>query len=180
LNYSGLSELLQFTSGSEFYLSDSFTFYLHLSNDSEQIVTNVTVVVAVKDPQSRNKTVLDTSASAKAELKQQQHSDYIIRFNLPEPGSYVLGIQAQYVTQTGETRSLTKHFKFMVNKPLSVDSSLVTTTQVRAENRPSFLHGYQNHISDFHLTLASDWIPRKDASDQFDIIFLDFDGEHLI
>jgi hypothetical protein len=131
LSYAGISELMQFTTGTEFYLSDTFTFYLHLSNESEQILKNISVTVIVKDAQSKNKTVLDTTNSPKLELKQQQQSDHIISFHLTDPGFHVLGIQAQYVTQSGEQRSITKHFKFMVNKPLSIESSLVTTLPVR-------------------------------------------------
>jgi hypothetical protein len=127
LNYAGVSELMQFTTGTEFYLSDTFTFYLHLSNESENILKNISTVVVIKDAQSRQQTVLDTTASPKLELKQQQHSDHIVKFHLTEPGYHVLGIQAMYAPLTGEPRTLTKHFKFMVNKPLSIESSLVTT-----------------------------------------------------
>lgn len=142
INYSGISELLQFTTGTEFFLSDSFTFYLHLSNDSEQPVTNVAATVIIKDPQSRNKIVLDTTSSPKAELKQQQSTDHIIKFNLTDPGYHVLGIQTGYTTHNGEARSLVKHFKFMVNKPISLESSLVTTLPVRQSFQ-------QNHMVSF-------------------------------
>lgn len=122
---------MQFTTGSEFYLSDSFTFYLHISNESEQTAKAISVVVAIKDPQSNNRSVLDTSSTPKEKLDSQQQSDYIIRFHLSEPGSHVLGIKVQYTSHTGEVRSLTKHFKFTVSKPAAVDSSLVSTLPVR-------------------------------------------------
>lgn len=131
LSYCGVGELLQFTTGSEFYLSDTFTFYLHLNNESEQVAKSVGVVVAIKDPQSNNKSVLDTTVAPKDKLDPLQQSDYIIRFHLTEPGSHVLGIKVQYTNPAGETRSLTKHFKFTVSKPAAVESSLVATLPVR-------------------------------------------------
>lgn len=131
LNYAGVSELMQFTTGTEFYLSDTFTFYLHLSNESEQILKNVSVSVVIKDTQAKQQTVLDTSSSPKIELKPQQFSDHVVKFHLNEPGYHVLAIQANYTPSTGDSRSMTKHFKFMVNKPVSIESSLVTTLPVR-------------------------------------------------
>lgn len=141
LNFSGVGELMQFTTGSEFYLSDSFTFYLHISNESDQIAKSVIVVVAIKDPQSNNKTVLDTSTTPKEKLDPQNQSDYIIRFHLNEPGSHVLGIKVQYTTPIGEVRSLTKHFKFTVSKPAAVESTLVSPLPVR----PSYI-AFTPHI----------------------------------
>lgn len=135
LNFSGVGELMQFTTGSEFYLSDSFTFYLHISNESDQIAKSIIVVVAIKDPQSNNKTVLDTSTTPKEKLDPQNQSDYIIRFHLSEPGSHVLGIKVQYNTPLGEVRSLTKHFKFTVSKPAAVESTLVSPLPVRPSSR---------------------------------------------
>ena len=105
---------------------------MHLSNDSDQVLKNISVAVIIKDAQSKNQSVWDTTAAPKSELKPQQVSDYIIRIHLTEPGQHVLGIQAAYQNQTGDTRTLTKHFKFLVNKPLAVESSLVSSLPVRA------------------------------------------------
>lgn len=156
---------MQFTTGSEFYLSDSFTFYLHISNESEQVAKSVIVVVAIKDPQSNNKSVLDTSSTPKDKLESQQQSDYIIRFHLSEPGSHVLGIKVQYTSAQGEVRSLTKHFKFTVSKPAAVESSLVAPLPVRPSSPSSFP---DDSITD--LAVPLEWIPCEISRHKLDYV----------
>lgn len=131
LNYIGLNEHLQFTTGKDFYVSEKFSFYVHYYNEGEFVLNTVILVAMVKDPGSRVLPLIDNSTTPTSTLAQNQSVDHLITFQVVEEGYHVLALTIQYTLPTGETRSLSKHFRFNIIKPLVAETTIVSAIPVR-------------------------------------------------
>ncbi|XP_053303987.1 trafficking protein particle complex subunit 13 isoform X4 [Spea bombifrons] len=100
------------------FLGETFSSYISVHNDSNQIVKDIQVKADLQTSSQRLN--LSASTSVVAELKPDSCIDDVIHHEVKEIGTHILVCAVSYTTQTGEKMYFRKFFKFQVLKPLDV------------------------------------------------------------
>ncbi|XP_041826556.1 trafficking protein particle complex subunit 13 isoform X1 [Melanotaenia boesemani] len=100
------------------FLGETFSSYISVHNDSNQIVKDILVKADLQTSSQRLN--LSASNSAVAELKPECCIDDVIHHEVKEIGTHILVCAVSYTTQYGEKLYFRKFFKFQVLKPLDV------------------------------------------------------------
>ncbi|XP_016097812.1 trafficking protein particle complex subunit 13-like [Sinocyclocheilus grahami] len=100
------------------FLGETFSSYISVHNDSNQVVKDILVKADLQTSSQRLN--LSASNSAVSELKPECCIDDVIHHEVKEIGTHILVCAVSYTTQTGEKLYFRKFFKFQVLKPLDV------------------------------------------------------------
>ncbi|EMP36521.1 UPF0533 protein C5orf44 like protein [Chelonia mydas] len=100
------------------FLGETFSSYISVHNDSNQVVKDILVKADLQTSSQRLN--LSASSAAVAELKSDCCIDDVIHHEVKEIGTHILVCAVSYTTQTGEKMYFRKFFKFQVLKPLDV------------------------------------------------------------
>ncbi|NXK11934.1 TPC13 protein, partial [Herpetotheres cachinnans] len=100
------------------FLGETFSSYISVHNDSNQVVKDILVKADLQTSSQRLN--LSASSAAVAELKPDCCIDDVIHHEVKEIGTHILVCAVSYTTQTGEKMYFRKFFKFQVLKPLDV------------------------------------------------------------
>ncbi|KAM4051597.1 trafficking protein particle complex subunit 13 isoform 2-T2 [Anomaloglossus baeobatrachus] len=100
------------------FLGETFSSYISVHNDSNQIVKDIQVKADLQTSSQRLN--LSASSAVVSELKQDSCIDDVIHHEVKEIGTHILVCAVSYTTQTGEKMYFRKFFKFQVLKPLDV------------------------------------------------------------
>ncbi|KAM8793057.1 trafficking protein particle complex subunit 13 isoform 1-T1 [Eudromia elegans] len=100
------------------FLGETFSSYISVHNDSNQIVKDILVKADLQTSSQRLN--LSASSAAVAELKPDCCIDDVIHHEVKEIGTHILVCAVSYTTQMGEKMYFRKFFKFQVLKPLDV------------------------------------------------------------
>lgn len=100
------------------FLGETFSSYISVHNDSNQVVKDILVKADLQTSSQRLN--LSASNSAVAELKPECCIDDVIHHEVKEIGTHILVCAVSYTTQYGEKLYFRKFFKFQVLKPLDV------------------------------------------------------------
>ncbi|XP_063819260.1 trafficking protein particle complex subunit 13 isoform X2 [Pseudophryne corroboree] len=100
------------------FLGETFSSYISVHNDSNQIVKDIQVKADLQTSSQRLN--LSASTAVVAELKSDSCIDDVIHHEVKEIGTHILVCAVSYTTQTGEKMYFRKFFKFQVLKPLDV------------------------------------------------------------
>ncbi|KAB1281387.1 Trafficking protein particle complex subunit 13 [Camelus dromedarius] len=100
------------------FLGETFSSYISVHNDSNQVVKDILVKADLQTSSQRLN--LSASSSAVAELKPDCCIDDVIHHEVKEIGTHILVCAVSYTTQGGEKMYFRKFFKFQVLKPLDV------------------------------------------------------------
>ncbi|XP_031467471.1 trafficking protein particle complex subunit 13 isoform X2 [Phasianus colchicus] len=120
------------------FLGETFSSYISVHNDSNQVVKDILVKADLQTSSQRLN--LSASTAAVAELKPDCCIDDVIHHEVKEIGTHILVCAVSYTTQTGEKMYFRKFFKFQVLKPLDVktkfyNAELVETVGLRREQQ---------------------------------------------
>ncbi|XP_069483460.1 trafficking protein particle complex subunit 13 isoform X2 [Ambystoma mexicanum] len=100
------------------FLGETFSSYISVHNDSNQVVKDILVKADLQTSSQRLN--LSASTSAVAELLPDSCIDDVIHHEVKEIGTHILVCAVSYTTQTNEKMYFRKFFKFQVLKPLDV------------------------------------------------------------
>uniref|UniRef100_A0A3Q3K4F0 Trafficking protein particle complex subunit 13 n=1 Tax=Monopterus albus TaxID=43700 RepID=A0A3Q3K4F0_MONAL len=100
------------------FLGETFSSYISVHNDSNQVVKDILVKADLQTSSQRLN--LSASNSAVVELKPECCIDDVIHHEVKEIGTHILVCAVSYTTQYGEKLYFRKFFKFQVLKPLDV------------------------------------------------------------
>ncbi|KAJ0057178.1 hypothetical protein NL108_002111, partial [Boleophthalmus pectinirostris] len=100
------------------FLGETFSSYISVHNDSNQVVKDILVKADLQTSSQRLN--LSASNSTVAELKPECCIDDVIHHEVKEIGTHILVCAVSYTTQYGEKLYFRKFFKFQVLKPLDV------------------------------------------------------------
>ncbi|KAL7847022.1 hypothetical protein SRHO_G00220020 [Serrasalmus rhombeus] len=100
------------------FLGETFSSYISVHNDSNQVVKDILVKADLQTSSQRLN--LSASNSAVAELKPECCIDDVIHHEVKEIGTHILVCAVSYTTQSGDKLYFRKFFKFQVLKPLDV------------------------------------------------------------
>uniref|UniRef100_A0A7M4FJS8 Trafficking protein particle complex subunit 13 n=1 Tax=Crocodylus porosus TaxID=8502 RepID=A0A7M4FJS8_CROPO len=100
------------------FLGETFSSYISVHNDSNQVVKDILVKADLQTSSQRLN--LSASSAAVAELKPDCCIDDVIHHEVKEIGTHILVCAVSYTTQAGEKMYFRKFFKFQVLKPLDV------------------------------------------------------------
>uniref|UniRef100_A0A8D0P134 Trafficking protein particle complex subunit 13 n=1 Tax=Sus scrofa TaxID=9823 RepID=A0A8D0P134_PIG len=100
------------------FLGETFSSYISVHNDSNQVVKDILVKADLQTSSQRLN--LSASNAAVAELKPDCCIDDVIHHEVKEIGTHILVCAVSYTTQGGEKMYFRKFFKFQVLKPLDV------------------------------------------------------------
>ncbi|XP_074241490.1 trafficking protein particle complex subunit 13 isoform X2 [Saimiri boliviensis] len=100
------------------FLGETFSSYISVHNDSNQVVKDILVKADLQTSSQRLN--LSASNAAVAELKPDCCIDDVIHHEVKEIGTHILVCAVSYTTQAGEKMYFRKFFKFQVLKPLDV------------------------------------------------------------
>lgn len=102
------------------YLGETFTSYISVNNDSDQIVRDVSVKADLQTGSQRIPLTGNSSNFAVAELAPNQSVDDVIHHEVKEIGTHILVCAVSYTMDNNEKMYFRKFFKFQVLKPLDV------------------------------------------------------------
>uniref|UniRef100_A0A3B4AWS1 Trafficking protein particle complex subunit 13 n=1 Tax=Periophthalmus magnuspinnatus TaxID=409849 RepID=A0A3B4AWS1_9GOBI len=102
---------------SNIFLGETFSSYISVHNDSNQVVKDILVKADLQTSSQRLN--LSASNSTVAELKPECCIDDVIHHEVKEIGTHLV-CAVSYTTQYGEKLYFRKFFKFQVLKPLDV------------------------------------------------------------
>ncbi|NWT04672.1 TPC13 protein, partial [Mionectes macconnelli] len=94
------------------FLGETFSSYISVHNDSNQVVKDILVKADLQTSSQRLN--LSASSAAVAELKPDCCIDDVIHHEVKEIGTHILVCAVSYTTQTGEKMYFRKFFKFQV------------------------------------------------------------------
>ncbi|XP_036134549.1 trafficking protein particle complex subunit 13 isoform X12 [Molossus molossus] len=116
----GISSFIQLHSplSTNIFLGETFSSYISVHNDSNQVVKDILVKADLQTSSQRLN--LSASNAAVAELKPDCCIDDVIHHEVKEIGTHILVCAVSYTTQGGEKMYFRKFFKFQVLKPLDV------------------------------------------------------------
>ncbi|MEQ2162872.1 Trafficking protein particle complex subunit 13, partial [Goodea atripinnis] len=100
------------------FLGETFSSYISVHNDSNQVVKDILVKADLQTSSQRLN--LSASNTAVAELKPECCIDDVIHHEVKEIGTHILVCAVSYTSQFGEKLYFRKFFKFQVLKPLDV------------------------------------------------------------
>ncbi|XP_054721599.1 trafficking protein particle complex subunit 13-like [Uloborus diversus] len=129
LEYFGSGNLLMLPqSFGNIYLGETFSCYMSVHNDSQQIVSNVNVQADLQI--GMQKIVLAGhrgNYSTVAQLKPDESVDDVIHHEVKEIGTHILACTVSYTNINNEKMHFRKFFKFQVGKPLDVKTKFYNT-----------------------------------------------------
>ncbi|XP_018100654.1 trafficking protein particle complex subunit 13 isoform X3 [Xenopus laevis] len=100
------------------FLGETFSSYISVHNDSNQVVKDVQVKADLQTSSQRLN--LSASSAVVADLKPDSCIDDVIHHEVKEIGTHILVCAVSYTIQSGEKMYFRKFFKFQVLKPLDV------------------------------------------------------------
>lgn len=95
------------------FLGETFSSYISVHNDSNQVVKDILVKADLQTSSQRLN--LSASNSAVAELKPECCIDDVIHHEVKEIGTHILVCAVSYTTHYGEKLYFRKFFKFQVS-----------------------------------------------------------------
>ncbi|XP_063226118.1 trafficking protein particle complex subunit 13 [Bacillus rossius redtenbacheri] len=101
------------------YLGETFSSYICVHNDSNQVAKDV-IVQADLQTSSQRIPLSSQHRDKNSELKPQETLDDVIHHEVKEVGTHILVCEVSYVTPMLSRQSFRKFFKFQVLKPLDV------------------------------------------------------------
>uniref|UniRef100_A0A3B4BYC0 Trafficking protein particle complex subunit 13 n=1 Tax=Pygocentrus nattereri TaxID=42514 RepID=A0A3B4BYC0_PYGNA len=100
------------------FLGETFSSYISVHNDSNQVVKDILVKADLQTSSQRLN--LSASNSAVAELKPECCIDDVIHHEVKEIGTHILVCAVSYTTQSGDKLYFRKFFKFQVRAYLTL------------------------------------------------------------
>uniref|UniRef100_A0A914UZB3 Trafficking protein particle complex subunit 13 n=1 Tax=Plectus sambesii TaxID=2011161 RepID=A0A914UZB3_9BILA len=129
------------------YLGETFTFYMCVHNDSNQIATEVAIKADLQTSSQRVALPCKMQEPV-AELSPDQALGEVISHEIKEIGQHILVCAVTYNTAAGEKMYFRKFFKFPVAKPLDV-----RTKFYNAENDDVYLEAQIQNTSAIPMVL---------------------------
>lgn len=102
------------------YLGETFSSYICVHNDSNQVAKHVSVKADLQTTSQRIPLSGHQMESVAAELHPQDTLDDVIHHEVKEVGTHILVCEVSYMSPTQTQLSFRKFFKFEVLKPLDV------------------------------------------------------------
>ncbi|KAJ4438077.1 hypothetical protein ANN_14016 [Periplaneta americana] len=102
------------------YLGETFSSYICVHNDSNQIAKDVSVKADLQTSSQRIPLSGHQTESVATELHPQDTVDDVIHHEVKEVGTHILVCEVSYTSPTQTRLSFRKFFKFQVLKPLDV------------------------------------------------------------
>jgi|UniRef100_A0AC35F0Z1 hypothetical protein len=113
------SYLMAPTSIDNIYLGETFTFYIVVLNESDQICSDISVKVDLQT-QTQRITLQSKLGDTQSELFPSRCCGQMVMHEIKETGQHILVCSVSYITNDGEKMYFRKFFKFPVNKPIDV------------------------------------------------------------
>ncbi|XP_049849888.1 trafficking protein particle complex subunit 13 homolog isoform X2 [Schistocerca gregaria] len=124
--YSGILDSLQLPNSPEFLLGEELRFYVHFSNDSDLLLTNVSLKCSLANTNGNSLICLiDTTATPLHEFKQSSTQSQIMKFKAKDAVTYILALSIQYTLPSGQQRANQRYFKVPVKNSVSIHSELL-------------------------------------------------------
>uniref|UniRef100_A0A8C2TFF7 Trafficking protein particle complex subunit 13 n=1 Tax=Coturnix japonica TaxID=93934 RepID=A0A8C2TFF7_COTJA len=124
------------------FLGETFSSYISVHNDSNQVVKDILVKADLQTSSQRLN--LSASTAAVAELKPDCCIDDVIHHEVKEIGTHILVCAVSYTTQTGEKMYFRKFFKFQTDEVfLEAQIQNITTSPMFMEKvslEPSIMY----------------------------------------
>ncbi|XP_071281427.1 trafficking protein particle complex subunit 13 isoform X5 [Agelaius tricolor] len=124
------------------FLGETFSSYISVHNDSNQVVKDILVKADLQTSSQRLN--LSASSAAVAELKPDCCIDDVIHHEVKEIGTHILVCAVSYTTQTGEKMYFRKFFKFQTDEVfLEAQIQNITTSPMFMEKvslEPSMMY----------------------------------------
>uniref|UniRef100_A0A673HFD1 Trafficking protein particle complex subunit 13-like n=1 Tax=Sinocyclocheilus rhinocerous TaxID=307959 RepID=A0A673HFD1_9TELE len=124
------------------FLGETFSSYISVHNDSNQVVKDILVKADLQTSSQRLN--LSASNSAVSELKPECCIDDVIHHEVKEIGTHILVCAVSYTTQTGEKLYFRKFFKFQTDEVfLEAQIQNITTSPMFMEKvslEPSMMY----------------------------------------
>nr|CAD7198877.1 unnamed protein product [Timema douglasi] len=133
------------TAGHNIYLGETFSSYICVHNDSNQVAKEVFVKA---DLQTSSQRIPLSNNGAAPELRQQETLDDVIHHEVKEVGTHILVCEVSYLTLTNTRQSFRKFFKFQVLKPLDVKTKFYN-----AESDEVYLEAQVQNITNGPISL---------------------------
>ncbi|KAJ9578659.1 hypothetical protein L9F63_005149 [Diploptera punctata] len=124
------------------YLGETFSSYICVHNDSNQIAKDVSVKADLQTSSQRIPLSGHQTESVAAELHPQDTVDDVIHHEVKEVGTHILVCEVSYTSPTQARLSFRKFFKFQVLKPLDVKTKFYN-----AESDEVFLEAQVQNIT---------------------------------
>ncbi|XP_066997089.2 trafficking protein particle complex subunit 13 [Anabrus simplex] len=102
------------------YLGETFSSYICVHNDTNQVVKDVSVKANLQTNSHRIPLSGNHTETEATELHPQQTVDDVIHHEVKEVGTHILVCEVSYTTPSDTRLSFRKFFKFQVLKPLDV------------------------------------------------------------
>uniref|UniRef100_A0A8C5LXL3 Trafficking protein particle complex subunit 13 n=1 Tax=Leptobrachium leishanense TaxID=445787 RepID=A0A8C5LXL3_9ANUR len=124
------------------FLGETFSSYISVHNDSNQVVKDIQVKADLQTSSQRLN--LSASTAVVAELKPDSCIDDVIHHEVKEIGTHILVCAVSYTTQTGEKMYFRKFFKFQTDEVfLEAQIQNITTSPMFMEKvslEPSIMY----------------------------------------
>uniref|UniRef100_A0AAY4DK31 Trafficking protein particle complex subunit 13 n=1 Tax=Denticeps clupeoides TaxID=299321 RepID=A0AAY4DK31_9TELE len=124
------------------FLGETFSSYISVHNDSNQVVKDILVKADLQTSSQRLN--LSTSNSSVSELKPECCIDDVIHHEVKEIGTHILVCAVSYTTQSGEKLYFRKFFKFQTDEVfLEAQIQNITTSPMFMEKvslEPSLMY----------------------------------------
>ncbi|XP_030291314.1 trafficking protein particle complex subunit 13 isoform X3 [Sparus aurata] len=136
------------------FLGETFSSYISVHNDSNQVVKDILVKADLQTSSQRLN--LSASNSAVAELKPECCIDDVIHHEVKEIGTHILVCAVSYTTQYGEKLYFRKFFKFQTDEVfLEAQIQNITTSPMFMEKvslEPSMMY----NVTELNTVAATD------------------------
>ncbi|XP_023030224.1 trafficking protein particle complex subunit 13 [Leptinotarsa decemlineata] len=143
------------------YLGETFSSYICVYSETENVVNNITVKV---DLQTSSQRLPLFSNPPTTQLPPDKTVDVVIHHEVKEIGTHILVCEVTYQSPTGAPMSFRKFFKIMVLKPLDVKTKFYN-----AENDDVYLEAQVQNITTGPICLEK---VALDASHLFNVASL--------
>ncbi|RZC40656.1 trafficking protein particle complex subunit 13 [Asbolus verrucosus] len=143
------------------YLGETFSSYICVYSETQQIVSNVTVKVDLQTSSQRLPLSMNPPTP---QLGPDETVNIVIHHEVKEIGNHILVCEVSYQNATGVTKSFRKFFKIQVLKPLDVKTKFYN-----AENDDVYLEAQVQNITSGPICLEK---VALDASHLFKVISL--------
>lgn len=102
------------------YLGETFTTYICLNNETNQVVNAVSMKIELQT--SSQKLLLVESKPTP--LNVRKNIEYISQYEIKELGVHILICTVLYMTPTNEQRTIKRFYKFQVHNPIAVKTKV--------------------------------------------------------
>lgn len=148
------------------YLGETFSSYVCVFNETDQVVNNVTVKVDLQT--SSQRLPLSTKPATPA-LNPDDTVNTVIHYEVKEIGTHILVCEVTYQSALGNTLSFRKFFKIQVLKPLDVKTKFYN-----AESDDVYLEAQVQNITSGPICLEK---VALDASHLFNVTSLNVSSD---